>query len=86
MTEGWKTTEFWLVIALFGLVVANTPLELGLDAKELLSMAIAVAGYSGARGIAKFTPSQTTMVGPQESVTVSTPRGTTTVDRPEPRL
>jgi hypothetical protein len=54
MTEGFKSTEFWLTIALLLIVVANGPLNLGLDAGELVGAAIGVAGYAGARGVAKL--------------------------------
>lgn len=63
ISDGFKSTEFWLVIALLGLVVMNGPLSLGLSATELLSMAIGVAGYSGSRGLAKASPN-TTVVQP----------------------
>jgi hypothetical protein len=63
MKPGWMSTEFALCVALFVLVVLNGPLELGLSAQELISMAIAVAGYSGGRGLAKQqAPSQITGV------------------------
>jgi hypothetical protein len=68
-TEGWKTTEFWFVAALLALVVLNGPLNLGLSAQELISMAIAIAGYSGGRGLAKISNQATTVVAPDAQTT-----------------
>jgi hypothetical protein len=50
---GYQTTEFWLVAAMFALVVLNKTLGLGLNAQELIGLGLGVAGYPVGRGLAK---------------------------------
>jgi hypothetical protein len=90
--DGEKTTEFWLSLAIVALplvlIVLNRLLDLGLPQNTLFeafmaALAAVGLGYPVSRGLAKRQPSQTTMVGPQETATVttqsSTPGTTTSV-------
>jgi hypothetical protein len=80
--DGEKTSEFWLslgvVLLPLVLIVLNRVLDLGLPQNTLFeafmaALAAVGVGYPVGRGLAKSHGSTTTLIGPQETTTVSTP-------------
>lgn len=51
--DGFKTSEFWLVVIGALVTVANDGLGLGLERDTIMAFAAMVAGYAVSRGVAK---------------------------------
>lgn len=51
--NGFKTSEFWLVVAGAVITIANDGLGLGLDRETIMAFAAMIAGYAVSRGVAK---------------------------------
>ena len=53
-TEGTKSTEFWLTIAVLGIIVGNAAFEWGLDTAQVWTMVFGSSIYGVSRGLAKM--------------------------------
>lgn len=53
MTEGMKSSEMIVTLAVMAIIVLNSWLDLGIDEASLWAIVTAGVGYSGSRGIAK---------------------------------
>ena len=54
MKSGWKTTEFWALVAGSLVAILNQAFGWQLPKEAFVSIAVAVEGYALSRGVAKM--------------------------------